>query len=117
MGAATAVLLCKAKAGICAICFFQPWGSEHPFGSTATVLSWRRWSWPCSERSWWIGSVGKAPDPAASDGPWPPTEHLGMEGSLLALEVRGAGSMLPQCQFATKFPWELREKIKEFILL
>lgn len=40
-----------------------------------------------------------------------------MEGSLLALEVRGAGSMLPQCQFATKFPWELREKIKEFILL
>lgn len=51
----------------------QPWGSEHPFGNAATFLSWRGWSWPCPECSWWICSAGKAPGPAASDGPWPPT--------------------------------------------
>lgn len=115
---AMAVPLCKGKAGGLCCLVFQPQGTEHPFGSTAMFRGWGGCSWPGSERSWldWL-PIRKPAYPAAPAGTHTPRKHPGMLGSLLALEMWGAGSMLPPCWFGTKFPWELMRKIKKCVSL
>ena len=121
---ATAVPLCEGKAGTCAVWLFSPGALSIHSGvlprsgdggdGAGPDLSGPGGLAPCQEST---RSSSPSWTPAAPAGPQLPREHPGMLGSLLALEMWGAGSMLPPCQFGPKFPWELMKKIKKCISL